>query len=202
MDSAVYTRIYEAPSLNRKEILRYAGVFGASPEIEALLDGCIKEVDGRLSFKVCYREFDISAVSGVLDLEFVKTNSEALRKNLDGCSSVILFAATVGVEIDRLIARYRAVSPTRSLLLGAIGSERIESLCDLFCLEISEEKAKVGYITRPRFSPGYGDLPLDMQRAVFAALDCPRKIGVTLNDSLLMSPSKSVTAIIGLCRAR
>ena len=50
----------------------------------------------------------------------------------------------------------------------------------------------------PGFSPGYGDLPLDLQREIFAALDCPKRIGVSLNESLLMSPSKSVSAIIGL----
>ena len=49
-----------------------------------------------------------------------------------------------------------------------------------------------------RFSPGYGDLPLDVQRPLFAALDVPRKIGVSLTDSLLMAPSKSVSAIIGI----
>ena len=51
---------------------------------------------------------------------------------------------------------------------------------------------------RPRFSPGYGDLPLELQKDVFRVLDCPRKIGLSLNESLLMSPSKSVTAIIGI----
>ena len=51
---------------------------------------------------------------------------------------------------------------------------------------------------RPRFSPGYGDLPLEVQKSVFAVLDCPRKIGLSLNDSLLMSPSKSVTAFAGI----
>ena len=54
-----------------------------------------------------------------------------------------------------------------------------------------------GLAVRPRFSPGYGDLPLALQREVFAALDCPRRIGLTLSDSLLMSPTKSVTALIG-----
>ena len=50
---------------------------------------------------------------------------------------------------------------------------------------------------KPRFSPGYGDLSLEVQKEIFSLLDCPRKIGVSLGDSLLMTPSKSVTAIIG-----
>ena len=49
-----------------------------------------------------------------------------------------------------------------------------------------------------RYSPGYGDLPLETQTAVFKALDCERTIGVTLTESLLMRPSKSVTAVIGM----
>jgi cobalamin-dependent methionine synthase I len=51
---------------------------------------------------------------------------------------------------------------------------------------------------RPRFSPGYGDLPLELQTNLFKVLDCQHFIGLTLNDSMLMSPSKSVTAIVGL----
>ena len=65
-------------------------------------------------------------------------------------------------------------------------------------LTLAEEHARVGKRTRPRFSAGYGDLPLGVQREIFAALDCPKHIGLTLNDSLLMSPTKSVTAIVGI----
>ena len=80
------------------------------------------------------------------------------------------------------------------MFFQAIGAERIESLCDAFCAEREAE----GLRLRPRFSPGYGDLPLELQRDLFRGLDCSRKIGLTLNESLLMSPSKSVTAIAGI----
>ena len=83
-------------------------------------------------------------------------------------------------------------------MLQAVGAERIEALCDLFNGEITEKKRAEGLYTRPRFSPGYGDLPLELQKDIFDVLDCPRQIGLTLNQSLLMSPSKSVTAIIGV----
>ena len=51
---------------------------------------------------------------------------------------------------------------------------------------------------KPRFSAGYGDFPLSAQKEIFGMLDCARQIGLTLNDSLLMSPTKSVTSIVGL----
>ena len=109
-----------------------------------------------------------------------------------------MFAATVGLEMDRLIARYGGVSPARSLLFQALGAERIEALCDAFCARTAEDLARQGRGVTVRFSPGYGDVPLGLQNDIFRALDCPRKIGLTLNESLLMSPSKSVTAVFGV----
>lgn len=198
MVNTVFTRTYCAPEFDKKEILRYAGVKGDAPELYALLQECLDEVESKLVYHVCYREFAITHYDSYLDLGFIKTESAGLKKNLYGCESIVLFAATVGMEIDRLIARYATASPTKSLLFQAIGAERIESLCDAFCREIAEEKAQIGFQTRPRFSAGYGDFPLEAQKAIFSVLDCPRKIGLTLNQSLLMSPSKSVTAIIGV----
>ena len=96
--------------------------------------------------------------------------------------------------IDRLITKYTTVSPVKSLVFQGIGAERIEALCDAFCRYIEKEYSK----TKPRFSPGYGDLDLSFQREIFEVLQCSKKIGVTLNGSLLMSPTKSVTAIIGV----
>ena len=82
--------------------------------------------------------------------------------------------------------------------MQALGAERIESLCDAFCRETAQELTRQGKTLLPRVSPGYGDIPLTMQKELFALLDCPRKIGLTLSDQLIMSPSKSVTALAGI----
>lgn len=198
MEGIVCTRSYDAPVWNKKEILRYAGAKTSTPELDELLQECLGEVEKKLVYKVCYSEFPVVHDDPFLNLGFLRTQSEDLGKNLAGCESIVLFAATVGIEIDRLIARYASVSATKALLFQAIGAERIESLCDLFCDEMKMEKEQVGLQTRPRFSAGYGDFSLEAQRDIFAALDCSRKIGLSLNHSLLMSPSKSVTAIIGV----
>ena len=175
----VCTKNYAAPPLDRREILRYAGVRGEAPEIEAILEECIREAENKLAYKVCYGEFHVSFFDSV--------DSKNLKKHIESCDKVIIFAATVGIGIDRLIARYASISPTKSLLFQAIGAERIEALCDEFNSEFCGS----------RFSPGYGDLPLEFQKEIFKVLDCPKRIGLTLNESMLMSPSKSVTAIIG-----
>lgn len=185
----IKTKIYQEPPFCEKEILRYAGCKGEDPEIVDLMRSCIKETQGKLTYKVCYRELSVSICRSVCDFGVFNLSSAGLSKNLTGCSEVIVFGATVGVEIDRLIAKYSRISPSRALMFQAIGAERIEALCNAFCAE---------HNCPTRFSPGYGDLPLDIQKNIFNILDCGKHIGLFLNDSLLMSPSKSVTAFAGV----
>ena len=194
----IYTKNYPAPKLNERECLRYAGTTpqNVSAEERALFEACLTEVENKLTYKICWGRFPVKREENNLDFSFLQTDSGALMKNLEGCEEVIVFAATIGLEIDRLIRRYTNLSPAKALFFQAIGAERIESLCDTFCEELKAE----GLQLRPRFSPGYGDLPLELQKDIFRVLDCPRKIGLSLNESLLMSPSKSVTAIIGIGR--
>jgi len=198
MENTVFVKVYDAPEINKKEIFRYAGAKDTAKELEKLIDDCINEAKDVLSYKVCYREFPIFRCEGGLDLGFTVTPSLSLQKNLEGCDKIILFAATVGIGIDRLISRYSSISPAKALIFDAIGVERIEALCDAFCRDIEAEEAEKGRTLRPRFSAGYGDLSIEIQKEIISALDTPRKIGVSLGSSLLMSPSKSVTAIVGI----
>lgn len=193
MANTVLTKTYNPMPFNRKEILRYAGVKSELLQINEIVEECIKEAEGRLLYNVCYTEFDISHTDRYIDLGFMKTESTALKKNLEGCTQIIVFAATVGIELDRLIVKYSRISPVKALIFQAIGAERIEALCDAFSKDVT-----AGKNAKPRFSAGYGDFPLEAQKDIFAVLDPHRKIGLTLNNSLLMSPSKSVTAIIGI----
>ena len=194
----ILVKKYEKPQINKKEILRYMGCKKVTDDMLALVDDCLKEIEGKLTYKVCYGTFGINIADQEVDLSFAKCQSKGLTTNLAGCSKAIVFAATIGLEIDRLIAKYSRLSPSKALCFQAIGAERIESLCNIFNDEVTEDLLSKSLHTRPRFSPGYGDLSLDIQKDIFAVLDCPRKIGLSLNESLLMSPSKSVTAIIGI----
>ena len=191
MESIIFTKTYPQPPVNRAEILRYMRCVDSNGEFDELLETCLSELLPQLSYKVCWLVSDISE-------DLVKTSSRVLSRALQGCDKLVLFAATIGLAPDRLIAKYGRLSPSKALCMQAVGAERVESLCDAFCEEISAHYAEKGYHSRRRFSPGYGDFPLDAQKAIFQSLDCTRKIGLSLNDSLLMSPSKSVTALIGL----
>ena len=181
----VVTKTFKEPPICKREILRYAGCKEPSAEIETLLEECLEEVREKLSYRVCYMELPLSVEEDVCDFGCMRVKSKGLAKCLGNNSKTILFAATIGVEIDRLIAKYGRISPSKALMFQAIGAERIEALCDEFCQG------------RKRFSPGYGDLSLETQKDIVRLLDCAKQIGVSLNDSMLMSPSKSVTAFMG-----
>ena len=192
----ILTKTYKALPFATKEILRYAGCKTADDGIAALLDTCLKEVQDKLVYKVCYRELPIFLNDNICDFGVFSVHSQNLAANLKDAKKVVLFAATVGIEIDRLIARYSRISPSKALMFQAIGAEGIESLCNTFCKDLARQ---MGVGLSPRFSPGYGDLPLDTQKNIFSVLDCPKQIGLSLNNSLLISPSKSVTAFTGIC---
>lgn len=196
----VFAQTVPLAGVNRREILRYAGVKTITPEISCLMEESLAQAMPVISGKVCWARFPLVRKQGILDLSFAQTGSEVLKQNLEGCEEVLVFGATIGLSLDRMILRYGQTSPSKALMLQAIGTERIENLCDVFCEMRRQEAALSGYYPVPRFSPGYGDFPLELQKDIFRVLDCPRKIGLTLNDSLIMSPSKSVTAIVGLRR--
>ena len=189
----VITLKYKEPEYNRREILRYMGQKTPDEISERLIDKCVLLTSGKLDLKVCYAIYPLKIEGNAVMFAGEKIISENLNKNLAGCKSVILFAATAGLNMDRLTFKYSSLDSAMHACLQATGAERVESLCDVFNNEIKEK-----YITSPRYSPGYGDVGLENQRIFFRLLDCYKNIGVSLGDDLMMKPTKSVTAFIGI----
>ena len=202
MTAGIMTAVYPAPPVDKREVLRYAGAKTLDKATALLLDECIALAKDAFSYRVAYAVYPILQTENGLSLGFFETASQDLCKNLSGCERAVALCATVGQGIDRLVLKESLVSPARSLLLDALGTERVEALVDVFCAELARKYAREGCALHPRFSPGYGDLPLSVQKPLFSALDLPRKIGVSLNDSLLMTPKKSVTAFVGIQKAK
>lgn len=194
MSISVLVKTIAPPPLCEKEILRYAGAAGADSEMRAAFAAVTKAYRDRFTYNVCYTVLPCSVKDYVCDFGVCKAESLDLAKNLEGAEKVLLFAATVGIGIDREIAKYSRISPAKAVILQAMGAERIESLSDAFCKEMEVE---TGETLRARFSPGYGDLSIEIQKDIFSVLNPEKRIGLTLRDSFIMSPSKSVTAFVG-----
>lgn len=124
----------------------------------------------------------------VSDLPFTSVD---LSRRLKDAKEAYLFAATLGHDVDRLIRKYAALSAADLLIVQAIAATAIERYID-------DETASWKEELLPRYSPGYGDLPLDVQPTFLRTLDPKGTLGITLTETFLMIPSKSVTAIIGI----
>lgn len=190
--SLIKIKKYSSFPYDFEEIKRYCH---CENESLPLINECINLIDGKLDFRVAYRELNFKTTDNLCDFECVKINSKNLSDNLSGCDKAVVFCATIGIEYDIILQKYLRLSPSKSLILQGIGAERVERLANVFNKEITLLSP---FGTKPRFSPGFGDFPLSFQKEIFSLLECEKKIGVTLNSSYLMTPSKSVTAIIGI----
>ncbi len=199
--STVMVKSFTPKRICDDEIFRYAGVQQADKSLNELLQNCKAELEPYLKYLTCYAETPVCVENDVCDLGFAKVKSKDLAKRLEGCQGAAIFAATLGTEVDRIIKRALATSPSKAVMLDAVGNERIEALCDAFCKELEEQKQRLGLKLKNRFSAGYGDLELNFQKQICSFLNTQSKIGLSLANSLLMTPSKSVTAIVGIYKA-
>ncbi len=156
----------------------------------------INEVKSCIVPKACWNRFPVCYEGDTVKTEFMCENVAKTEKYMHGCVELILFAATVGFDVDRLIAKNSSTSALKGFVTDAIASIAIEAWCDLLCSRLAKREAVYGKVLLPRFSVGYGGLDLKYQRNICDILQTRDKIGLFLTDSMLMSPQKSVTAII------
>lgn len=187
--------------ISRKEIRRYLGYGNsqADDRVHSLIEECVNELVKAAALKSISRTYPLKLLEGEeIDFTVFRTRSRNLSRNLKDCSQVILFAATLGAEVDVLLHKYTRLQMSKAVVMQAAATAMIEAYCDEENQKLKEEMEAKGLYLRPRFSPGYGDFPLECQRELTAVLETGKRIGIMLTDSLLMTPSKSVTAVIGV----
>ncbi|MGN0397297.1 MAG: vitamin B12 dependent-methionine synthase activation domain-containing protein [Candidatus Fimimorpha sp.] len=191
--------------VDRKEVLRYLG-YGkkkADAQIMQSIEDAIEKLQRVVQPRWLYEVFPLTLhLDGTIDFHCFQAVSKNLSKNLTGCEQVVIFAATLGIQVDLLVERYVKLQISQGVIMQAVAAAMIEQVCDTCQETIRQQMEQQGWYLRPRFSPGYGDFALEHQRDVISVLQCPKKIGLTLTDSLLMAPTKSVTAVIGLSRTK
>ncbi|MDE6363408.1 MAG: Vitamin B12 dependent methionine synthase activation subunit [Lachnospiraceae bacterium] len=192
--------------VNIREINRYLGYGAKTPDdsIGVIITEVLEELTCAVKPRNLYRLYDNRVVGNQVILESsdktIIFESQNLADNLSQCEKVVLMAATLGLEADKLLQKYEVLNMTKAAIAQACGAACIEAYCNILQEQICEAQSEYGrkLYLRPRFSPGYGDLPLQYQCTIFQTLECAKRIGLTLTDSLLMYPTKSVTAFIGL----
>ncbi|MDD6531782.1 MAG: vitamin B12 dependent-methionine synthase activation domain-containing protein [Ruminococcus sp.] len=176
-------------NLNRSEALRYMGAKALNPD--KMTSDIMDEVESEL-LKVCRPAYTFTEIPkdspalGGNDIKEVVAESE----------KVLLIAATLGIYVEKLLRKTQITNMAKAVVVDAMASVAIEQFMDKIEDEL-KERYKGLYFTN-RFSPGYGDYPLEKQREVVKILNTEKKLGLSLSDSLLLNPTKSVTAVIGL----
>lgn len=184
------------------EAYRYLGGRGEPDDAarQALEDAAaeiLKTVNPRVITRIC--DIERSSVIWLSSTDIVLEGA-AVEALLHDCDSCAIFCATIGAEIDTIIRQWELRDVAFAAMLDACANSAVESLCDIVNQEIAYDCSARGQYITDRFSPGYGDLPLDAQRSFCCALDTQRKIGVAVGNGGLMIPLKSVTALIGISK--
>lgn len=182
----------ELEKLNRNEAVRYLGGAGIrlNYRMDVLMDECEKAVLEKASPKYLYVEKNLPCpqIMGGKDIE----------SHLNGCEKAIVMCATVGSEVDKLIRISQISDMARAVVMDSLASVAVEQVCNAFDKIIAEKYSD--YNMTFRFSPGYGDYPIVLQKIILQMLDAPKKIGLCTNDNFLLTPTKSVTAVLGLSK--
>ena len=183
--------------IDRNETLQYLGWLGSPipEELASEITRCENRILETARPRAVWSLFDLLP-DGTLAGTTFRPEGRDVPALLKDCSQVILMAVTLGGEAERLLLTSQARSMGDAVILDAAAGAAVENVCNNLCCDL-EARFSPRFLT-DRFSPGYGDFPFSQQRAFFDLLDITRRIGVSLTDSGLMLPQKSVTALLGI----
>lgn len=196
----VYSHFYTKEKLKipPKEILRYMQCKEETDDIKNVIKKILPIVYDELSLKGSFVYLPVSCKEDGICLADIRIKSKSLAKNLKDCNSSVVFALSLGINIDMLIKKHSATSTLEAFCINAVATAAIEEYANKFCFEMAENFKNDGLYTRPRFSPGYGDLAIESQTTFLNLTNARRLVGITLTENYMMMPSKSVTAIMGI----
>lgn len=190
-------------TINQKEALRYLGYVGENPDesIQLILNESEKHLIEIIEPRYIYRCFDLDFLDNqaVLNGCKLKLVGKDINNHLNGCEKAILMCATLSVNVDRFIRVTQVTDMTKAVIIDSLASVAIEQICDNIQEEIADEFKN--YHLTFRYSPGYGDFPIELQKDFLNVLNAPKKIGLTATEDSILTPKKSVTAIIGLSKS-
>lgn len=200
----IYAHLFDKTKLNinRTEILRYMGCKEETLDVKALVDEYVPKVIKSIDAKGCFGYFDINTKNDSISIKDLTVESQSLAKNLDGATGAAVFCVTLGAGLDRLISKALSLSPAAGVCIDAISAAAIEGYADILSNEILDILHKDGLYPRPRFSPGYGDFDINYQKDILNLTNAQKLCGVHLSQSLMMIPSKSITAVIGFAKSK
>ncbi|GAA0740915.1 methionine synthase [Clostridium oceanicum] len=187
--------------IDKKEVLRYLGYKSSivDKNTDTLIEECRREIKEYINFKYTYKTFNIEKKDKevlIKDTNLIFKGKDILR-HLSNSKECTLMAVTLGISLDRKIALYEKTNMTKSIILDACATTAIEDGCDFVESIVKKEAELKNNKITFRYSPGYGDLSIEIQKDFLKVLNAQREIGLTASSHNILIPRKSVTAIIG-----
>lgn len=186
---------------DKVEVLKYLGIKNGEADREYIekIDQYIKLLLDEASPKYTYAVFEIESHNPVkLKGTNVTFSGSDIEKHLEKADKVILLAATLGYEADKIIRTKSVINMADAVIVDSCASGGIENLCNNLTSYLEKEyEVKNLYLT-DRFSPGYGDFPIECQHDLCLLTQSQKKIGLTCTRFGALEPVKSVTAVIGI----
>lgn len=179
--------------MNKKAILQYLHYHGeVDSQTNQLIDECIEEVKKIAQFKVVYQKLNLQHQPLHIKDTDILFHSKDLDFYFEKCQECMIIACTLGIEIDRKIKYYEHISMSKAIVFDAVSSRYLEECCDQY-----EKQLKLGKHTF-RFAPGYGDLPLTLNKELSRILQVDKKLGISISEGGTFIPRKSMLGIIGI----
>ncbi|MCL2054790.1 MAG: Vitamin B12 dependent methionine synthase activation subunit [Oscillospiraceae bacterium] len=168
--------------------------------MQDLIKECEAELNAVISPAYVYKVFIIEAMTEnsvkLKDCPFILRGYD-IAVHLKNSQKAILLGVTIGAGVDALIRKMQIENMAKAVIIDGLAAEAIERLCDSF--QTREQGSLGAYAPQkalPRFSPGYGDFPIEAQKDFQNVLNLHKAIGVSVSDTMLLTPSKSVTAVL------
>ncbi len=171
------------------------------PAQAAFFDRTAREAFSLCSKIVCWGRVDFKLTEESVLLDELSIESRSLAEFLKGSHALLLMAATVGNPVmERRDELMQAGRGAESLIYDAVAGETVDACLDWLVRYLKQRLSRrAEFVTKRRFSPGYGDLNLKYQQLFFDLLKL-REQGMILTDRFFMIPEKSVTAFAGILK--
>ena len=185
------------------EVLRYLEYHGQKMQesLHKQVAACMEKINQAAHPKFVYKKAALPG-PGVFPQEYSFFTGESIAKHIEGCHEIILFAATLGIGVDNAIRKEQLRNMSNAVIMDSCASVLVEAFCDGIDGGFRQEYEKEGAYLTFRFSPGYGDLPIGIQRQFITVVDASRRIGLHVNESGILTPRKSVTALLGVSKTK
>jgi hypothetical protein len=171
-----------------------------SPKIVEAAEWALAEGRELIHPRVLYEQYDVDELRH--EKLRLRNGSELTGKlitqHLSPASSIVAVLCTIGSELENRANEVSSDDLILGLALDGLGSAAVEILANACCSHFEAHASSLDQSTSIPISPGMIGWSVEVgQQEIFNHFDS-REVDVTLTESMLMIPKKSLTFVLGM----